>query len=88
MRERLEREHAAASRQKVKRALLDQLDARRAQVYIESLIVEVDPSQTADFGIQWQGVIGKKGDTNIVGVGTNFGTGLKRLALSVRNEWD
>ncbi|MET0208108.1 MAG: secretin N-terminal domain-containing protein, partial [Burkholderiaceae bacterium] len=34
------------------RAVIDQLDARRAQVYIESLIVEVDPSQSVDFGIQ------------------------------------
>src|SRR6187402_3095659 len=35
------------------RAVIDQLDSRRAQVYVESLIVEVDPSQTVDFGIQW-----------------------------------
>jgi len=32
------------------RAVIDQLDSRRAQVYVESLIVEVDPSQTANFG--------------------------------------
>ena len=56
------------------RAVIDQLDSRRAQVYIESLIVEVDPSQSVDFGIQWQGIIGGKGDTNIIGLGTNFST--------------
>jgi len=61
------------------RAVIDQLDSRRAQVYVESLIVEVDPSQTANFGIQWQGLIGSKGDTNVIGAGTNFGTGLNNI---------
>ena len=53
------------------RAVIDQLDSRRAQVYIESLIVEVNPSQTVDFGIQWQAL----SNTNrgyIGGAGTNF----------------
>ncbi len=44
------------------RALIDQLDTRRAQVYIESMIVEVAPSETGDFGIQWAGLLGKSGD--------------------------
>ncbi len=61
------------------RAVIDQLDSRRAQVYIESLIVEVDPSQSVDFGIQWQGIIGNKGDSNIVGAGTNFGSGTNNI---------
>ena len=61
------------------RAVIDQLDSRRAQVYVESLIVEVDPSQTASFGIQWQGILGGKGDTNIIGTGTNFGSGLNNI---------
>jgi len=61
------------------RAIIDQLDSRRAQVYVESLIVEVDPSQTANFGIQWQGIVGQKGDTNIIGAGTNFGTGTNNI---------
>ena len=61
------------------RAVIDQLDSRRAQVYVESLIVEVDPSQSVDFGIQWQGIIGNKGDNNIVGVGTNFGAGTDNI---------
>ncbi|MGA1288862.1 MAG: type II secretion system secretin GspD, partial [Rubrivivax sp.] len=55
------------------RAMVDQLDSRRAQVYIESMIVEVSGDQAADFGFQWQGLIGNRGDTNLVGVGTNFG---------------
>jgi general secretion pathway protein D len=55
--------------------MIDQLDSRRAQVYIESMIVEVSGDNAADFGFQWQGLIGNKGDTNLVGVGTNFGSG-------------
>ena len=61
------------------RAVIDQLDSRRAQVYVESLIVEVDPSQSVDFGIQWQGLLGNNGDSNIIGAGTNFGTGLDNI---------
>ncbi|MGK2900414.1 MAG: type II secretion system secretin GspD [Burkholderiaceae bacterium] len=61
------------------RAVIDQLDSRRAQVYVESLIVEVDPSQSVDFGIQWQGILGGKGDTNIIGAGTNFGSGTDNI---------
>ncbi len=57
------------------RALIDQLDSRRAQVYIESLIVEVSGGDAADFGFQWQG-LGALGDSlNVVGAGTNFSTG-------------
>jgi general secretion pathway protein D len=56
------------------RAMIDQLDTRRAQVYIESLIVEVNGDNAADLGFQWQGIIGKDGDKNIGLVGTNLGT--------------
>ena len=55
------------------RAVIDQLDSRRAQVYIESLIVEVNPSATGDFGIQWQ-ALGTGNGTYIPAGGTNFGT--------------
>jgi general secretion pathway protein D len=57
------------------RAMIDQLDSRRAQVYIESMIVEVSGDNAADFGFQWQGLIGKTGDKNGVIAGSNFGTG-------------
>ena len=57
------------------RAVIDQLDARRAQVYVESLIAEVNADKAAEFGIQWQGPIGKAGDGAIGLLGTNFGTG-------------
>ena len=54
------------------RALIDQLDTRRAQVYIESMIVEVAGGDAADFGFQWQGLLGKSGDKTGLAVGTNF----------------
>jgi general secretion pathway protein D len=54
------------------RALIDQLDARRAQVYIESMIVEVSGGDAADFGFQWQGLLGKSGDSTGLIAGTNF----------------
>jgi general secretion pathway protein D len=54
------------------RALIDQLDTRRAQVYIESMIVEVAPSDSADFGFQWQGLLGKSGDRFGLIAGTNY----------------
>jgi len=52
------------------RAVIDQLDGRRAQVLIESLIVEVSANKIAEFGIQWQGVLGSYGSTLGV-IGTN-----------------
>ena len=56
------------------RAVIDQLDGRRAQVLVESLIAEVDASKASQFGIQWQNIMGSKGGT--VGImGTNFGAG-------------
>jgi general secretion pathway protein D len=54
------------------RAVIDQLDQRRAQVFVESLIAEVRADKAADFGIQWQ-ALGQSGST--VGViGTNYST--------------
>jgi len=54
------------------RAVIDQLDGRRAQIYIESMIVEVNAEKFAEVGVQWQGILGKDGDRNIIGLGTNF----------------
>jgi general secretion pathway protein D len=57
------------------RAVIEQLDVRRAQVFIEALIVEVQADKAAEFGIQWQTLDGlTKGNTQGFG-GTNFGTG-------------
>ncbi|GAA0791596.1 type II secretion system secretin GspD [Cupriavidus gilardii] len=57
------------------RAVIDDLDARRAQVYIESMIVEVTSTQAAELGIQWQGILSSAGGNNNFFAGTNFGTG-------------
>ena len=56
------------------RAMIDQLDSRRAQVFIESMIVEVSGDDSADFGFQWQS-IGNSDSKYIGGIGTNFGSG-------------
>jgi general secretion pathway protein D len=57
------------------RAVIDQLDSRRAQVYVESLIAEVNADKAAEFGIQWQGPLGNSGNSLIGLLGTNFGAG-------------
>lgn len=55
------------------RAVIDQLDGRRAQVLVESLIVEVSANKLAQFGVQWQSLLGNNGSTMGV-IGTNSGT--------------
>ncbi|MDR2333559.1 MAG: type II secretion system secretin GspD [Burkholderiaceae bacterium] len=65
------------------RAVIDKLDGRRAQVLIESLIVEVSANKVAEFGIQWQGIMGKYGSTLGV-IGTNSGqTGTNIIDLAL-----
>jgi len=55
------------------RSIIEKLDVRRAQVVIESLIVEVSADKSAEFGIQWQDLSGLDStDTRVIG-GTNFG---------------
>ena len=54
------------------RAVIDMLDVRRAQVFVEALIAEVKVGKEADFGIQWQAAATDNGVS--VGGGTNFGT--------------
>lgn len=61
------------------RAVIDKLDARRAQVFIESLIVEVQADKAAELGIQWQFLGAPEGSTRGFG-GTNFGTGGANIA--------
>src|SRR3954471_226165 len=49
---------------------------RRAQVFIESLIIEVTSDQAAEWGIQWQAGLGNLQGSGGTGglAGTNFGT--------------
>ncbi len=53
------------------RAVIDKLDQRRAQVLVESLIAEVNAEKLAQFGFQWQNVVGSSGG-NLGVMGTNF----------------
>ncbi len=61
------------------RAVIDKLDGRRAQVFVESLIAEVSNDRAAEFGIQWQGTIGTIGDAIVGAMGTNFGAGGRNI---------
>ena len=61
------------------RAIIDQLDARRAQVYIESLIVEVSAAKAAELGVQWAGLSGNSTGNRQVGGITGFSTGGNNL---------
>jgi len=54
------------------REVIDQLDQRRAQVLVESLIVEVSQEKAAEFGIQWMTGAGSLDGSGFVG-GTNLG---------------
>ena len=54
------------------RGVIDKLDARRAQVFIEALIVEVSTDKASEFGIQWQDLSGTS-DSGVRAIGgTNF----------------
>lgn len=55
------------------RAAVEQMDARRPQVWIEALLVELTAEKAAEFGVQWQALDGvANGGTRGIG-GTNFG---------------
>ena len=57
------------------RTVIDQLDARRSQVYIEALIIEVSTSKTEQFGVQWAALSGSTNNDIRVGAATSFNTG-------------
>ncbi|MDB5903857.1 MAG: Type secretion system protein [Betaproteobacteria bacterium] len=63
------------------RAVVEKLDVRRAQVYVEALIAEITADTAAEFGIQWQSLSGAGtgntgtrlfGGTNLGGAGQNI----------------
>ncbi len=49
------------------RAVIDQLDGRRAQIYIEAMVVEVSETKLNEVGIQWVSALGSN-----AGIGTNL----------------
>jgi general secretion pathway protein D len=66
------------------RSVIDQLDTRRAQVFIESLIVEISAERAAELGVQWQFLNAPEGSTRVIG-GTNLparGTGTNILDVA------
>ncbi|UCD67677.1 MAG: type II secretion system secretin GspD [Betaproteobacteria bacterium] len=68
------------------RGVIDRLDVRRAQVYIEALLVEVQTDEAAEFGIQW--ITGleniSEGGTSIIG-GTNFGDASQNIGSAAQD---
>ena len=56
------------------RTVIDQLDVRRAQVYIESLIVEVSAKKAAEFGVQWLGLSGNSKSDYRIGAASTAST--------------
>ncbi|KHJ61131.1 type II secretion system secretin GspD, partial [Burkholderia glumae] len=59
------------------RAVVDQLDERRAQVYIEALIVELNSNTSANLGIQWQVA------NNALYAGSSLGTNVSGLGNTI-----
>ncbi|MDR2112749.1 MAG: type II secretion system secretin GspD [Candidatus Accumulibacter sp.] len=60
------------------RAVIDKLDVRRAQIYVEALIAEVNVSRTEELGVQWaaagnDGSLYGGGVSNISPTATNLG---------------
>jgi general secretion pathway protein D len=57
------------------RSVIDQLDARRAQVYIEALVVELNSTRAGNLGIQWQVASGNLlAGTNLASTAGNTGS--------------
>ena len=67
------------------RAVVEKLDARRAQVYVEALIAEVSADKAAEFGVQWQDLTGAGKTTGQLFGGTNFSSGGKNIVGIAQN---
>ncbi|NYT86005.1 type II secretion system secretin GspD [Pollutimonas harenae] len=66
------------------REVIDQLDQRRAQVLVESLIVEVSTDKAAEFGIQWMagGNDLSSGDSSFIGGANLNGSGINPSGIT------
>jgi len=64
------------------RTVIDTLDQRRQQVYVEALIVEVSTGRAAEFGVQWNAGRNIGSDQSVFG-GTNFSTTANSNILGV-----
>ena len=56
------------------RSVIAQLDVRRPQVYLESMIVEMSATQAANLGVQWAGALQSSNGNNALIGTTNFNT--------------
>ena len=69
------------------RDIIEKLDVRRAQVFIETLIVEVTSDTAAQFGVQWLnlGGVGNTSGTSVIGgqVFNNAGTSIVGAAQNL-----
>jgi general secretion pathway protein D len=65
------------------RAVIEKLDVRRAQVFVEALIVEISSDKASELGFQWAAV-GKQGAGGVAGL-TNFPLGGTPLAAAAVN---
>jgi general secretion pathway protein D len=66
------------------RAVIEKLDVRRAQVYVEALIIEVTTDKASQFGFQWAG--GREvGSGNVAGGMTNFPAANPGIAAAAIN---
>ena len=60
--------------------MIERLDTRRAQIYVESLIAEVSADKAAELGVQWQSPFSQGGRVGIIG--SNFGKAGNILGMS------
>ncbi len=66
------------------RSVIDMLDQRRAQVFVESLIAEISADKAAEFGVQWMSGTGT-GSSTVGLLGTNFSVGGNNLLSLAAN---
>jgi general secretion pathway protein D len=69
------------------RTVIEQLDIRRAQVYVEALIAEMNADRTDELGFQWAGVTGVGqssvgGFTNFLGANPSLGAAIASPATA------
>ncbi len=72
------------------RAVIDKLDARRAQVYVEAMIAEVNVGKVGEFGVQWlvagsNGTISGLGSSSLGNFGADSSRDIQTVAGSLAN---
>ncbi|AZN35030.1 type II secretion system secretin GspD [Iodobacter ciconiae] len=65
------------------RSVIDKLDVRRAQVYVEAMIAEVNVSKAGAFGVQW---LLAGGNDSVAGVGASSLNGLGSLLAGIASK--